>query len=438
MALIGPYTKVGVPANLAWNLESWYHKRQKSATCVTTTRVDVTTRTQPADSMVGYLNPDYKEQIEQGLNATTPFTAWEYESLEIPGSMVCEVINPPDCFQDRVCYGVSQSGHFARGVLVYPSTGQVSGISTSTADNSARSSLISDWAQNVTAFQGGVFLGELKETMQMLRKPLLTLRKEVSRYRQAASKVVRGIKRDHFPKSARRALAGTWLEAQFGWLPLFSDIANAASAVGKVCEGLTPSVRIRGFGKSQAVVLGSWNGSVNFGGMNTAFRIASVDDSLVVYRALLALDRPQWDAAYWGFDPIRNFLPTLWELCPYSFLIDYFSNAQEMIEALTMLRGEIKWVNRTTVRKRTNRVSDHRISTLPTWGLTGCLRTATIVEQIPEQSALSLKYVVRDTPPSYLPSFRVDLSEFSVRKLLNIAALVAGRAEDRRRAGRTG
>lgn len=47
-----------------------------------------------------------------------------------------------------------------------------------------------------------------------------------------------------------------------------------------------------------------------------------------------------------GFD-YPNFVPTAWELCPWSFFVDYFTNIQEIIGAATQVNAGLAWASKT-------------------------------------------------------------------------------------------
>jgi hypothetical protein len=60
-----------------------------------------------------------------------------------------------------------------------------------------------------------------------------------------------------------------------------------------------------------------------------------------------------------GFS-MQNFIPTVWELLPWSFLVDYFGNINSVLEAYTTDIAGVKWASKTvytgSVRKITSRV----------------------------------------------------------------------------------
>ena len=58
---------------------------------------------------------------------------------------------------------------------------------------------------------------------------------------------------------------------------------------------------------------------------------------------------PQVDAlSHFGFTP-SEFIPTAWELLPWSFLIDYFVNIGDVIQANIVSLSDLAWANRSDV-----------------------------------------------------------------------------------------
>jgi hypothetical protein len=55
-------------------------------------------------------------------------------------------------------------------------------------------------------------------------------------------------------------------------------------------------------------------------------------------------------AARWGFNPAQ-FLPTAWELLPWSFLVDYFATIGDYLDASFTNTATLKWTCRTTRHK---------------------------------------------------------------------------------------
>lgn len=52
---------------------------------------------------------------------------------------------------------------------------------------------------------------------------------------------------------------------------------------------------------------------------------------------------------------LLNFVPTVYELLPWSFLVDYFVNVNEVISSTFTDTSNLKWSSKTIIRKATSR-----------------------------------------------------------------------------------
>jgi hypothetical protein len=63
---------------------------------------------------------------------------------------------------------------------------------------------------------------------------------------------------------------------------------------------------------------------------------------------------------------IQEFIPTVWELVPWSFFVDYFANIGDILECATLIRSDVSWVNRGI--KQSQKVT-HYCGALNTFGV---------------------------------------------------------------------
>jgi hypothetical protein len=122
-----------------------------------------------------------------------------------------------------------------------------------------------------------------------------------------------------------------------------------------------------------------------------------------------------------GFSP-KDFLPTAWELIPYSFLVDYFSNIGGIIYGMSNLFTNLAWHN-STVRKELK---------FRQWGTEYPLPGLVRITGAYAKCVTSKVSVERSKYTGHgVPSLAFKIPGFRSLKWLNIAALVASRKSDR-------
>lgn len=218
----------------------------------------------------------------------------------------------------------------------YPS---VSGASTSIADNQALTYFLRNVRNSRRSVQGGVILGELRETVRMLKRPASALRTGFSDYLSAIRSRSRGVRSD---SALRNMISGTWLEFRFGWTPLLNDVEDIAKAAAAIATRHYQT-RATGVGTHETF------GDVNYRNGTDSVVIRVRHKAEVIYRAGLNETAPgiHSNIETLGLG-IRDFLPTVWELIPYSFVIDYFTNIGDIIDAATTSTSGLAWCNKTT------------------------------------------------------------------------------------------
>ena len=225
------------------------------------------------------------------------------------------------------------------------------------ADNMAKANFLKQVRATRNQFQGGVFLGELREAIHMIRHPAQSLLRGMDSYLHAASRrVKRSIARVPVKNRIRIAtgiLSDTWLEYTFGWRPFISDIKSAQEALARRAEDFmgTP---VRGIGVSKAN--SSFSSTEDYGQVAYASLDIRWEEYIVIYRGYVAatLDKVSRSRSLLGFST-EQFLPTVWELLPWSFLSDYFVNIDDLIECSSTSTNGLSWVSRTTIKKLTAR-----------------------------------------------------------------------------------
>lgn len=289
-------------------------------------------------------NPNWRDDIRKGNCATTFLTGVKESLIRTPCSFSVQ----------------SHHGDFCRGNDVDDQLpwrcNDPSSLSVSLADSRARTKLIAKANEYQRPFTGGVALGELRETLRMIKRPGASLFKSISKHIDSISRKTRRLKPGSNPY--RKAVSGSWLEANFGWAPLFSDIEDGAKALSRLANNASKRRKIViANGKSEDISDVALSSDTKYGSIDVGCRYAYRQTNTVEvrYRAML-----QWDSSlyskfrYFGLTP-SDILPTAWELVPWSFLIDYFANIGEMIEGFSFGTQRLRWVD------RGEKKSSHRI-----------------------------------------------------------------------------
>jgi hypothetical protein len=190
---------------------------------------------------------------------------------------------------------------------------------------------------NQSLVMGGEILATLDQTVSMLRHPFKSATDLLGRMAK--------YKKGRLGKTARsemKARADTWLEYRYGWQPLLLDADNIvenASALsafkGKrlVCRASIPFTRTMSWSEDVAGSLPRTN-AVTGQCSNSSSGSASAG---IIYEIKPRSLTEQLLATF-GLRPC-DVPATLWELVPYSFVVDWFSNVGKWIQAVTPVPG---------------------------------------------------------------------------------------------------
>jgi hypothetical protein len=301
--------------------------------------------------------PHYYDVIAKGGNATTPMDAvWDtldynsgprhvesiWHSPNFPGSNFTSYNDGDWLITNNI------------GSLIFSGLNPTQDISF--CDNLARASFYKALHKLQNQFQGAVFLGELRETLHLLRHPVQSLHNLGKDFLGTLGKR----KRSH-PTSWKKDLGALWLEQAFGWKPLINDCKDAVKAYERLIKPEQKRVvsasakkqydlssTLSGFGKT--------GGSAQVDGGNW-FRIIAptgfYEYHTVRYKgALIArVKGPQWqNSDLFGFEP-QDWIPAAWELLPWSFLADYFTNCGDILDASITSTRDLTYVNKTAIRQ---------------------------------------------------------------------------------------
>lgn len=287
-------------------------------------------------------NPRWRSQVRMVRQAGTNFSGTRQSVIYTPYSATAEWLGSGD-------FGVNPPWHPCIATCI----GQAENISTgqflalpsdsSTVLNRARARFIQQAREANRAIQSGVSAGELGETLRMIRSPAKALREGIPRlFEDVKKRTRRGTSR----AKAREIAAETWLEYSFGWAPLVNDVRDGIDYLQRRGKPLLSQTQyVRG---SDFSIVPSAQTAVEI----TPF--ASLVTQKVTYNqnvihhifygvvGIKDVQRRGGDASLLGLT-WSDVPSTAWELIPWSFLIDYFTNVGSVIDSWAFNTSQLRW-----------------------------------------------------------------------------------------------
>lgn len=315
------------------------------------------------NSLDGYKNPAWRTLVNTNKDATTPMTA---SRISIKANYLDVSISTSDVSGFPQNYAVTEW----KGYPIYslPNSLTPPQDVLDRVRNRAIRTFIQRANQARSTILGGQDLGEWKETVRAVTNPLGTLKRFILDHVAVSKKRLRRIKRSG-STSFQKVLADTYLEFTFGWNPLASDIGQAVGAL-----------RTR-YNNPDKVNI-SANASESFSSSNTMATLFQSNyiravQSVLSYGTVQhrlkgcvltdVTDGTRSVQQVLGLLP-ENFVPTVWELIPYSFVVDYFVNIGDIVNAYAFRRSNLSWgveTKRTLSIKKYGSVSTYNNAPIP-------------------------------------------------------------------------
>lgn len=272
--------------------------------------------------------PNWRDLIKSGQDATTGLTGVR---TTYGGGTVSMTLTYPISGSDPI----AAEHHHTRRIVCDP---VISAASSITSGNQAYGRLQAKILQSTQQMNAMVTLGELAETINMLKSPLSSLRNGYWDYINNVQRQMKGLKTSkRFSANAvKDTITGTYLEAVMAWRPLINDINQMARAIGRINEKRT-ALRFTGKGIDEKASTSSkfeQATGTNIHFVVNEFHLARHSTTYVVAFKPEFLGNTRHNVgALFGFVP-ENFIPTAYALLPYSWLLDYFVNVGQLISSV--------------------------------------------------------------------------------------------------------
>lgn len=393
--------------------------------------------------------PFYRSKIERGISASSVYKSDMCRVLKAePLHFVHEVWYDPPGGNALIFAYESNGYYFSYGSgpveVAFP---HLNSVSTET-DNTAIGRLHKRVRDDTSQANVPVVLGELRETIGMLRSPFRAMRENTLTYLKALNLRASTVKQSVRPRrsdtgkslSIRRAqalkdgMSGSWLEFQFGIVPLVSDTKDIIRTLDRIVDTFTE--RQKRFTSTSKEPLTSYGATSTAAGSLYTCDTYSVSEEKRTLASVryVAIYRNSVDGSIdflgrltqgLGFTP-ENFVPTVWELIPWSFLVDYFVNVGSILECSTTAGRNLVTCVR-TVRQASEYTFLEEISGYSEFPRGAGNRYTKAIIGKPSSRRSFLRTTLSRTVPDELPipSLSFTVPGFGSMKWANMAALLA-------------
>ena len=352
----------------------------------------------------------WRDAIAAHLSATTPFVGRFTTCEHVDGMMRIAGTDP----------GTGQYRFFEKsGWLEFTDFGAATAQSymDGTAEMQAASKFYNEARSCLHALSGGELLGELGKTA----KAIISTAKAMHRVVNAATQGLSAFKGQSW-RTVASDVSSHYLAFKMGWDPLANDV-NALLSDFELDNLEVEKFTCKGrSGANRSIA----QGTGGLGVANYNINVDVTEEYTVRYICEIGVTRYGFGGLTerMGLSP-NNWIPTIYNLLPWTYMIDYFTNLGDIVSAISFPTSAIRWVNRTVRNTVTTRVYCGGINDFSGWG------GVTTIDK-PSITTWKNTWVKRDAafpPPIPDLQFRMPTTqtESGRGKWLNIAALLAAR-----------
>lgn len=173
------------------------------------------------------------------------------------------------------------------------------------------------------AWDSLTFLAELSKTKALLRESVPRVRSVAELAIDDYRKKWRGLKRNlRTPTKSRELLSNSWLEYRYGWMPIVYDVESAMKAISSQRRRWNVGRSGQNIGNSDRRITVTPTSQIDW----------TLDERLTYSHSVRGWASSEFQFQHqYGFDPIV----TAYELIPWSFVFDFFTQAGTWLEAVS-------------------------------------------------------------------------------------------------------
>jgi len=181
------------------------------------------------------------------------------------------------------------------------------------------------------------------------------------------------LRRRNFGRSSRalfRAFGDLWLTWSFGISPVIRDTKELAGALADVLNDFYDTERVRtmraySLQSINSVGVGAWDMSSvsNFCSSKISY-LKTTEYTYGIQGVMYINTTPvgSWDRFLDRFNlSPDNWIPAMWELLPFSWIVDYFTNCGKFLDLVCSEKPKWVYLNQTTKRRTTARLEQSLI-----------------------------------------------------------------------------
>ncbi len=301
--------------------------------------------------------PHWRSRIREGSDATSNYSLDNYQLELTPGYAswhATDRANPP---YQRTSF----SGLFKGNARAPQST--VSHLTTSLAraNAAALKQVYDKLAQERSSTNSLATLGEMADTIRMIRHPFRAIADLTHNHVNRLVKSKRGLRGTERQRFERyyELVRESYLEYVFGLAPLISDTVAITETIARwnlESEGLRKHrSKLVGRGEDVSVSTSNTPDTLYSAGGFSVFKFMETWKQTTTRKVqyIVGVNSPRAASAgsterlveLLGFN-FNNFIPAVWEVIPWSWLVDYVANVTDLLNAGVADTSSVAWVSK--------------------------------------------------------------------------------------------